>query len=119
MIRYGAERNICFRIFKSKNNKALNLFVIHNNHNSSGEGGILLQGSRIPAHHNPLLESREPSGLVSTEEVAKGPVHVSHRDCVECPPSPPQGFTDEIGWERALFSPREAKKKAMQRIGEL
>lgn len=63
----------------------MNLFIIHNNHNSSGEGGILLQGSRIPSHYNPLLESLEPSGLLSTERDARGPVHVCWRDCVEFP----------------------------------
>lgn len=41
MISYGVERNICFRIFKSKNNKVLKFFIIYNNYNLFGEGGIL------------------------------------------------------------------------------
>lgn len=80
MISYGAERNICFRIFKSKSNKTLNLIIIYNNHKSSGEREILLQGSRVPPYHHPLLESLGPSVLVSTKRDARGPVHVSRRD---------------------------------------
>lgn len=76
MISYGAERNICFTIFKSKNNKALNLFIIRNNHNSSGERGMLLQGSH--PHHNPFLESLEPLGLVLRD--LRGPAHAPRRD---------------------------------------
>lgn len=97
MISYGAERNICFRIFKSKNNKALKLFIIHNNHNSSGEGGILLQGSRVPSHHNSLLESQDSSGSVSTERDAKGSVHESSIDWVEFPAQLAQSSIDGTG----------------------
>ena len=67
MISYGAERNICFRIFESKNNKALSLFIILTNHKSSGEGEILTPASKVPFRHHPLLDPSGTSGLVSTE----------------------------------------------------
>lgn len=60
MISYRAERNICYRIFKSKHNKAPNLFIIHNNHNLSAEGRALLQGPRVPFHTHPLLQPADP-----------------------------------------------------------
>lgn len=83
MISYRAERNIRYRIFKSKRNKAPNLFIIHNNHNLSAEGGTLLQGPRVPCRAQRLLEPTELSGLVSTVRPARGSVPVPGRKYVQ------------------------------------
>lgn len=62
MISYGAERNICFRICKSKSKKALNLVIIHNNHKSPGEEEFLLLESRVPPYHRLPLKPWDAQG---------------------------------------------------------
>lgn len=78
MISYRAERNICYRIFKSKRNKASNLFIIHNNHNLSAEGGSLLQGPSCQSRQ-PLLEPTEFSELLCTARHARDSVPMPGR----------------------------------------
>lgn len=109
MISYRAERNICYRIFKSKHNKAPNLFIIHNNHNLSAEGSALLQGPRVPFHAHRLLQPADPSELVSTVRHAMGSASVPGRKYVKFDLSGVKIL--QLGQHRVLYLPRESKEE--------